>query len=125
MLSLHKTNRMHRLWWVLGWLMIAVILYLSLMPSPPKVGAVSDKWQHAFAYALLMSWFAQLTFHRWRTALLLVVMGVGVEFIQGWSGLRYYERMDMVANTAGVLIGWLMFRLGFHYLSWLEKPRKS
>ena len=123
MWSLHKTIRLHRLWWVLGWLMVALILFLSLMPSPPKVGDISDKWQHTFAYALMMSWFAQLTLRHWRTAVLLVVMGVGVEILQGWSGLRYYEEMDMVANTAGVLLGWLLYRFGFHYLSWFEKLR--
>lgn len=115
---------MSRLWWPLGWLMVAVILFLSLMPSPPTVD-VSDKWQHAFAYALLMSWFAQLVMRRWLAAIYLVVMGVGVEFVQGWSGLRYYEEMDMLANSVGVLIGWLMFTLGIHYLRWLENLRRE
>lgn len=116
---------MSRLWWLLGWSMVAVILFLSLMPSPPKVGDISDKWQHAFAYALLMSWFAQLVTRRWLAAIYLVVMGVGVEFVQGWSGLRYYEEMDMLANSVGVLIGWLMFTLGIHYLRWLENLRRE
>jgi len=123
MSSMHKRLQMPRLWWSLGLTMVVVILYLSLMPSPPKVGEVSDKWQHAFAYALLMSWFVQLVQRRWLIAICLVAMGVGVEFIQGWSGLRHYEEMDMVANSAGVLIGWLMYLLGIHYLRWLEGLR--
>jgi len=120
---MHKRLQLPRLWWSLGLTMVVAILYLSLMPSPPKVEEISDKWQHAFAYALLMSWFVQLVQRRWLAAICLVVMGVGVEFVQGWSGLRYYEEMDMVANSAGVLIGWLMYRLGIHYLCWLEGLR--
>ncbi|MBA4382695.1 MAG: hypothetical protein C0406_09035, partial [Sideroxydans sp.] len=34
-----------------------------------------------------------------------VVMGVGIEILQGLSGYRYFEYADMLANTTGVLIG--------------------
>lgn len=122
MSSMHKALSLSRVWWVLACVMVALILFLSLTPTPPKLSVdISDKWQHAFAYALLMSWFAQLTLRRGRVALLLVVMGVGVEFLQGWSGLRYYEEMDMLANTVGVFIGWLMYILRLRYLLWIEK----
>ncbi|MBD3669680.1 MAG: VanZ family protein [Gammaproteobacteria bacterium] len=108
-------------WWTLGWLVLATILILSLMPSPPKLGDVSDKWQHAFAYALLMSWFAQLASKRLRLALLLILMGIGVEVLQGLSGLRQYELLDMLANATGVVIGWMLIRVGLKYLLWLER----
>lgn len=117
---MHNSLKLSRIWWGAGWSILLLILYLSLMPSPPQMGEISDKWQHAFAYALMMSWFSQLVRRRWLAAIGLVVMGVGVEFVQGWSGLRYYEELDMVANASGVFIGWLMFIAGVHYLRWFE-----
>ena len=52
---------MRPLWLVLGWAMVAVIIWLSLTPSPPKVDFEhSDKVGHFLAYGSLMFWFAQL-----------------------------------------------------------------
>ena len=122
----HSGLRFSRLWWWLGSAIVALILFLSLMPLPPQPPVpISDKWQHAFAYALMMSWFAQLTPHHWRTVFLLVAMGIGVEFVQGWSGYRYYEVLDMLANSVGVLIGWAMYGLRIRYLGWLERLHRG
>lgn len=118
--------RFARLWWWLGSAIVVLILYLSLMPSPPQPPVpISDKWQHTFAYALMMSWFVQLTPRHWRVMVLLVLMGIGVEFVQGWSGYRYYEELDMLANSVGVFIGWLMYVLGIRYLGWLERMHRG
>jgi len=112
--------RHRRIWWVLGWCILSLVLVLSLIPSPPQLGGVSDKWQHAFAYAVLMSWFGQLNPRHLWLALWLVAMGVAVEFVQGWSGFRHFELLDMLADAIGVLAGWLLMRLGMNYLSWFE-----
>jgi uncharacterized protein YfiM (DUF2279 family) len=109
-----------RIWWLLGWCILALILVLSLVPSPPQLGDISDKWQHAFAYAVLMSWFGQLYAQHLRLGLYLVTLGIAVEFLQGWSGLRHFEVLDMLADAIGVLVGWLLLRLGMNYLSWFE-----
>ena len=81
---------------------------------------VSDKWQHGFAYAVLMSWFAQLSPRHLKLSLLLVAMGIAVEFVQGWGGMRHFDVLDMVANTIGVVFGWVLIRVGVNYLSWFE-----
>jgi len=39
------------------------------------------------------------------------VLASGLEVLQGMSGTREYDVMDMLANTAGVLAGWLAARL--------------
>jgi len=99
-------------WLTLGWLFIVIILYLSLTPHPPeplKFNGV-DKVEHLLAYATLMAWFSQLQIcrrQRCRNAILLILMGVGVEFLQGLGGVRQFEYADMLANTSGVLLGWL------------------
>ena len=40
-----------------------------------------------------------------------VLMGVGLEFIQGWLVYRTYDPLDMLANTIGVALGWAAFLL--------------
>ncbi len=122
---------LHRVWLALGWLWVAAVFYLSLMPHPPQPISLSgvDKWEHALAYALLMLWFCQVYVERKaRISLLLslVAMGVGIEFLQGMSGYRYFEYADMLANTTGVLIGWglAQTRMG-RVLTMLEKNGKN
>jgi len=103
-------------WLTLGWVLIATILYLSLTPHPPeplKFNGV-DKVEHLLAYTALMAWFCQFQIYRrqrWRNAILFILMGVGVEILQGLGGVRQFEYGDMLANTTGVMLGWLIASL--------------
>jgi VanZ family protein len=97
-------------WLALGWLWVATVSYLSLMPHPPEPVSFDgvDKLEHALAYTLLMLWFCQIVVAKRARILLFiafVVMGVAIEILQGLSGYRYFEYADMLANTTGVLIG--------------------
>lgn len=99
------------LWRLAGWGLVSIVLYLSLVPGPPKAldFAFSDKFEHFFAYSLLMGWFGQLYVLRLRQifiAVALCLMGITVEFAQGWGGHRFFDMADMVANSLGVLLGW-------------------
>lgn len=104
--------RIRRFWLALGWLWIALVLWLSLCPNPPQplTFEFSDKLEHMLAYVVLMAWFAVVYRRQERklAAVLLVGMGVLIEVLQGWSGYRYFEWADMAANTTGVLLGWWM-----------------
>ena len=101
---------MRRVQLVLGWAMVAAIVWLSLTPSPPKVDfEQSDKLGHFVAYGTVMFWFAQLYLQgttRSAYAAGFVLMGVALEFAQGALGYRSYDVYDMFANTVGVLLGW-------------------
>jgi VanZ family protein len=102
---------LRRVWLALGWLWVAAVFYLSLMPHPsePISFAGVDKLEHGLTYAMLMLWFCQgyVEFRlRIRLFLSLVAMGVGIEFLQGLGSYRFFEYSDMLANTIGVLIGW-------------------
>jgi len=89
-----------------------VIVWLSLTPSPPKVDfEASDKVGHVLAYAALMFWFCQLYRKRILYGAGFIAMGVALEVLQGMSGLRSYEMLDMLANAAGVILGWIAARL--------------
>lgn len=101
---------LRNIWLVLGWLCVAIVLYVSLMPNPPEPIHFDgvDKLEHALTYTLLMLWFCQVVVQknsRLHLMLAFVVMGVGIEILQGLSGYRYFEYADMLANTTGLLIG--------------------
>lgn len=97
-------------WLALGWVWVAIVFYLSLMPHPPQPLSFDgvDKLEHAAAYIGLMLWFCQVFVQKQSRMYLMaafVVMGVGIEILQGLSGYRYFEYADMLANTTGVLVG--------------------
>jgi VanZ family protein len=105
---------LRKVWLVCGWVGIAGVFFLSLMPIPPQPFTFdfSDKLEHALAYCLLMLWFCQLYVGKARIRLLsaLVMMGICIEFLQGLTGYRYFEFADMLANSIGVLLGWGLAR---------------
>jgi len=102
------------LWWIVGWCIVSIVVWLSLIPDPPEPVEIghADKLEHLLAYGLMMAWFAQLVAQsrQYRWALGLVVLGIGLEFVQGWGGYRMSDGLDMLANTVGVLLGWWLAR---------------
>ena len=99
--------------WLIGGVTILVLLWtLSLMPHPPAIDVQNgDKYGHLAMYGGTMWWWGQYwTKFRQRLALAIIfaLMGVAIEFIQGWSGWRSFEVMDMLANSVGVLLGWAL-----------------
>jgi hypothetical protein len=93
--------------------MLLTVATLTLMPSPPRIGAISwDKAQHSVAYAALMWTFLQAWEgrHTLRWAILLIAVGVGLELLQGLMGVRFMEVFDMMANGLGVLLGYGAWR---------------
>ncbi|WP_133717853.1 VanZ family protein [Methylocaldum gracile] len=102
-----------RLWQGIGWLMVAVVVWLSLTPEPPQPPTpllAWDKAQHALAYASLTYWFRQAFLPRWRWPLFLLFLGIGLEFLQGLSNVRTFDPVDMVANGIGVCLGLALSR---------------
>ena len=100
------------LWLALGWATAAAIVWLSLTPSPFEIDVEQgDKLGHLAAYGVLMFWFCQLYASRRARvgyALGFIALGIALEFIQRATGYRSFELWDMVADGAGVLIGWLL-----------------
>jgi VanZ family protein len=100
-----------RLWVTIAWLLVGAIVYLSLMPAPPDVDlSDGDKVAHLLAYAVVTLWFVQIyesPRSRVVIALGLVLLGIGLEFLQGYSGYRSLEIADMGANAGGVVLGWV------------------
>lgn len=95
---------------MLGLVLLVAVLAGSLvsLPVPVEQVMLHDKLLHFAAYATLMLWFAQVfrpPLARLLLAIVLVAFGVGIEYLQGKTLTRQPEAIDVLANTAGVLIG--------------------
>ena len=113
-------------WLALGALWIAAVVYLSLIPPPPQPLPFSylDKLEHALAYGFLMLWFShayQKIQPRIVAAALLIFLGIVLEYLQRMTGYREFSYADMLANGAGVLLGWA---LAYTAGAWLKAKFK-
>lgn len=97
-------------------MLIAAILVGSLMPNPPIPEAPnSDKIAHLLGYALLSAWWSlNLPKRPWLVFLTGSALGVIIECLQALTPYRSFDPLDMLANSAGCLIGLL--------LAWLLRP---
>lgn len=107
--------RYRLLWQTLGWVMVAIVVWLSLTPTLPRPPSFLtwDKGQHVLAYAGLMYWYGQAFRSHWRWLLFLWVLGILLEFLQGLGGVRTSDPYDMLANSIGVLAGLGLARTRF------------
>lgn len=108
--------RYFNLWLGIGWIMVFLLSYFSLVPNPPEFNVELkhfDKVRHFIAYFILMFWFSQL--YKTSNARLFYVvfftlLGVVLEILQGLCGVRYFEYNDMLANTLGIMVAWVITR---------------
>lgn len=103
--------RLRFLWLAIGYSLVFFVVYQSIAAHPIDVEIelpLRDKLMHAFAYFVLMGWFAQIyhdRFQRNMTAVVFVFMGISLEYIQGMGQHRMFEYSDMLANFIGVALG--------------------
>ena len=106
-----STHKLRKVWLFTGWLLVALVVYVSLIPALPSIDITAgDKVAHVFAYATLTLWFLQL-YPADRRAMLVIgfiMMGIALEFLQGLTASRSFEYADIAANTGGVALGWLL-----------------
>jgi len=102
--------RFPKLWSLLGWLFVVSVIVGSLIPGPALDAVavdVNDKVMHASAYFVLMVWFAG--FYT-RTAYpliaaVLLILGIGLDLLQGLTETRTFDWYDVAMNSAGVIVG--------------------
>ena len=100
----------HRNAWLALWLCgVTVLVVVCLMPSPDLPDLhVSDKLEHALAFALLAASAVQLFERRalFAVGAGLLALGVGIEFAQAlFTTTRAMEAADVVADTVGIVAG--------------------
>lgn len=95
------------LWRTVAWVLVLVTVVLSLLPQPPTLPNVFgwDKALHALAYLVLMWWFRSVYGSHWRWPLFLFGLGVGLEVLQGLTGIRTPDFHDVIADGLGILTG--------------------
>jgi VanZ family protein len=108
-----KNLKYIKLWLVIGWIQIAIVIWLSLTPAPPELPGFHgmDKLLHFFAYLFLMFWFGLCYTHGWKLRFIgtgLIILGILLELIQGEVGYRMFSYYDMMANCLGVFSGWFI-----------------
>ncbi len=113
----------HRfLWLTIGYALIILVVFLSLTSNPVDLEtglAFEDKLFHALAYFVLMFWFGQIyhdKFQRNMIAVVLLFMGFSLEYLQSFDENRFSEFGDMVANAAGVALGFYLVFTGMKNL---------
>ena len=79
------------------------------------VQLVSDKLIHAGVYGSLMIWFAGLYRRQlhWVIAILLFLLGFGLDWLQSLTPYRSFEMADVAANTGGILAALILSRFVF------------
>jgi len=111
---------LRRLWWTVGWMMVAFVLVSTLEP-PRYVPNLHlwDKLEHALAFFGLTLWFSGLVRLRrfaW-LSLWMLVLGGGIEIAQGTMGWgRDMDIHDFYADAIGVAIALALALGGLH--SW-------
>lgn len=105
-------SRWQKLWHIIGALMILFIVYTALAPHPVMTmsGKWSDKIYHFSGYFGVMAWYAQFIKQRLMTIILLVLLGVSLEFAQMLVSTRSFEWADMLANVSGVIVAAILIR---------------
>ena len=116
-----------KLWLLIGFMLIAIVVYQTLTSSPINAGVqISDKFMHTVGYFILMGWFVQI-YHcqpqRFFWGLFFIAMGIGMEFLQDLGGVRFYEVNDMLANGLGVLIAWFLSDTKFSHILFLFEAK--
>ena len=96
------------IWMIIAWFALIAVTILSLIPLPelPKVPG-TDKTHHFIAYGSIAFFMAIRPTKRLSIYLIAVIIWSGlIELIQPFVN-RYGEWMDLLANSIGLVIGYL------------------
>jgi len=113
--------RYRKLWLIIGYLLIVLVVFLSLTSSPVEIDTglpYQDKLFHTIAYFLLTFWFMQIfhiRHHVVRWMIFFLCLGLLLEYLQGFDPNRYSEIGDMAANALGVVVAVALARTPLRY----------
>lgn len=112
-------------WLAAGCLLLVSGLAVALLPGSTVMPiGISDKLLHASAFAGFMLWFSGIFAprHAAYLALALIAYGALIEGLQYLTGTRSAEAGDLIADAAGILLGWVVGAAGLrHWCTVLER----
>jgi VanZ family protein len=115
------------IWLFIGLCMVIFVIKSSLESDPLSLDMgfeMQDKILHVTGYFGLMGWFMQIYQQRkacYLLAFIFVSMGISLEYLQDFGGVRYFEVSDMLANSLGVFLAWSLVKTPFpRILFWFE-----
>lgn len=123
-------RRLRSLLFLLWWVAILVVMVGSLLPQlAPPSGNLLDKYIHVAAYAgLTLLGLPALSSNlaRGGAVVMLLALGIAIEWLQGLSGGREASALDVLANAVGILAGLAVFALCVTrippFRAWLNAP---
>ena len=114
--------RYRKLWLIVGYLLIALVIFLTLTSSPVHIDTnlpYQDKFFHALAYFSLTFWFMQIyhvKHHVFRWVIFFLCLGLLLEYLQSFDSRRYSEVGDMAANALGVAVALVLSRTQLRFM---------
>lgn len=121
-----RSLRLQAWWGGVGIVLVLIVLYFCLEPPGERgVFLIPDKLSHALAFFGLTAWFAALVERRYYglVVALMLVLGIGIELLQGWMALgRTAEVADVYADAIGAAVG-LAMSLSIRE-SWLQRVER-
>ena len=110
-------------WRLISVILLILVLVATLMPAvwfwPDRRQFVAwfihvDKWLHGITFVFLAIWFAGQYRPRsyWRIAIGLIFFGLLIEACQRMVTYRSADWFDIVADTAGIVVGLAMASAG-------------
>lgn len=105
----------------LGGLYVALIIFMSLVPGGsdsllPNIDPTEhDVLSHFMAYFIMMLWYSQIYPAKYypRLAAIFILLGIGLDCLQGMSETREFQTIDIFFNSTGVIFAWLLARVRF------------
>jgi VanZ family protein len=115
-------------WQVGGLVLIAALVTLSLLPPiATLVARGEDKLLHGIAYAVLMIYYSGIVHPRryvW-VVVGLMLLGIAIEYLQGYVGYRAAELADVAANAIGMTVGLALGLFGLRRWARILEDRLS
>jgi len=95
-------------------LYVLLIAYFSLIPTEHETfKGIGDKWTHFITYLILfiIAKIVHTRFNYLTCAIACFIYSFIMECIQYFIPNRYFEGLDLLANSLGIILGMVIYRL--------------
>lgn len=118
-----------RIYKALAILYLISLMYFGLTPLGNPSAAIPywDKYLHLSAYLSGAFWIAQISLSKKKLVHLfyLFLYSILIEILQKFSGYRFFEWADILANFSGILLGFGLSKLIPNFLKKLDQWAKE